>query len=61
MTITIQRGKSQFVYRINEFQPCEIDWRKNRHNARWARHSVHATPEIARQELLKLEKKEAKP
>lgn len=61
MTIEITRGKSEYTFRINPFQPCEVDYRKNAHRAMWYRHSVYNTPEEARTALLKLETKEAKP
>lgn len=61
MTITIQRGKSKYVYRINEFNNREIDFRANKHRGTWYRHSVYSTPEEATAALLQLEKKETKP
>lgn len=55
MTIEIQRGKSLYQYKINEYQPREIDYRVNRHNARWYRFDTYDTPEIAYATLLRLE------
>lgn len=55
MSITIQRGKSEYVYRINPYQPREIDRKPNRHRARWERYTTCASAEGATKMLLKLE------
>lgn len=55
MTITIQRGKSDYVYRINEYCLHELLYRRNKHNARWVVYDRYRTPEEATAALLKLD------
>lgn len=54
MTIEIARGKAEIIYRINPYNNREIDWRYNRHGARWTRHSHYDTPAEALAALLAL-------
>lgn len=61
MTIEIARGKSVNVYRINPYAPTEIDWRKNRHNARWNFFARYATPQEAQAAILELEREGREP
>lgn len=56
MTIEINRRNSLTIYRINPYAPTEIDYRKNRHNARWYFHSRYATSQEATAKLFDLEK-----
>lgn len=56
MTLEIQRKDSVYQYRQNPWQPREIDYRVNRHNARWYRFDTYETPEIAYATLLRLER-----
>lgn len=55
MTTEITRGKSAITYRINPFNNREIDWRYNRHGARWQRHSIYTTPVNALKALYALQ------
>lgn len=55
MTITIQRRKSVYVYKINEWNDRQILVRPNRHNARWKHYGSFDTPEQAQRALLALD------
>lgn len=56
MAIQNQRGDSGFMYKISEKNPCKILKRPNRPNARWKHFAEYATPELARQAVLQIEK-----
>jgi hypothetical protein len=56
VTIQMTVGKSQVMYKVNEWNSREIDWRYNRKNARWYRFKLCETPEQARLELLALQR-----
>lgn len=56
MTIQITVGKSRVMYKINEINDREIDWRSTKKNSRWMWLKVCDTPEQARQELLQLQR-----
>lgn len=49
------RAKSIYQYKLNEYNQRQIMRRENKHNARWATYATCATPEAARETLLKLE------
>lgn len=59
--IEIQRGKSIYQYKINEYNQRQILKRPNRHNARWVHLETYNTPEEATAALLEIEKKEPAP
>lgn len=63
MTLEIQFSTSAYQWRQNPINPCMVDVRENRHNARWEWVATWYTPEEARQALLNfkanVEKKEA--
>lgn len=52
--IEINRRKSLRVYRINPYNAREIDWRENRHGARWQRYCTCASEDEARAEVVKI-------
>lgn len=52
--IQIQRGKSIYVYKINEFNNRQIVTRQNKHGARWDHYETYDTPEQATAALLAL-------
>ncbi len=54
--IEITRGKSVYQFRINPYQPRELDRKPNRSYARWRRYGVYDTPEAAMAALLALER-----
>ncbi len=54
--IEITRGKSVYQFRINPYQPRELDRKPNRPYARWRRWSAYDSPEAAMAALLALER-----
>lgn len=54
--IEINRAGSIYIYKINEYAPTEIDYRKNRHYARWYFHSRYHSAQEAVAALMMLEK-----
>ena len=60
MTLEITRGKSLYQYRIDPEDPRNVQYRPNRHNARWTFYLRRDTAKEAKEALLQLEK-ETKP
>jgi hypothetical protein len=58
VTIEITNGKSKRKYRVNPYASTEVDWRYTHKNARWYFHSRYATPQMAGQAVLQLEREE---
>lgn len=57
MTLTIQRRKSEYVYKIEPDEPNQIWVRRNMHNMRWRKYGPpFASAETATESLLKLER-----
>lgn len=56
MTIEIARGDATTVYRVNPTNPCQIDWRENRHKARWQYFCTCASPQEATTVLLAIQR-----
>lgn len=53
--IEITRAKSTFQFHISPKDARTIDYRKNKHGARWKPYQTFDTEEEARQEILKIE------
>ncbi len=56
MTIELARRNATTVYRVNPTNPCQIDWRENRHKARWLYFCTCASRDEAKTVLMAIQK-----
>ena len=56
MTLEISTGKLVYQYRISDRDPRRIEWRENKHGARWTDYLYADSPQEAKRRLLRLER-----